>query len=214
VSLVQSLQEYLDRLVGLFQSSVTALAENPGYIFPPVANRESGGGIRYFLPDKEVAALQTGLVRDYTGSLGQIEYQILFTIPAPTAQSTTTSGSPDHSPFVNDTNVRLDQVLVWLFRATVQPDQNTQESQLSIEMCHMGDDAISVENGKTICQFMHSTTQLKFEYDPTNVTSWAVAKTTEPLIVQNLNAGLKGVGRSSVKSARDPVIAPIGPFAT
>lgn len=90
-----------------------------------------------------------------------------FTAPAPTAQSTDTSGSLNYSPFVNKTNVCLDQVLVWLFNATVKPDQNTQELQLWVEICHLNDNAIT---GKTTLQFMHSATKLKFGCDPTDVT--------------------------------------------
>ncbi|PNP61035.1 hypothetical protein FNYG_14123 [Fusarium nygamai] len=87
-----------------------------------------------------------------------MEHQINITLPVPTSKSTVTPGDPNYNPFAGYANVRLDQVLIWLFGATVQPDPNTQQCYLTIEMSHMGDDAIAPDDGTTPLKFEHSTT--------------------------------------------------------
>ncbi|KPM41421.1 hypothetical protein AK830_g5114 [Neonectria ditissima] len=209
VALVES---YLDSINQQFTTWYNEMARDPINVFPPPKDRDVGG-IAYFLSDDLVKAFQTP-VSDRADSSGEKEYQILFAIPCPTSRSNNTSGSLDYNPFVGYTNVRLDQVLVWLFGAAVQPNKDTNDCVLTLNISQLGDDTITDDSGLTTLQFQHSAVQLKFAYDPTNVTNWAAAKNTEPKIVQNLDSGGKGVGRNSVKSARQMTIAPIGPFAT
>ncbi|KAH7239939.1 uncharacterized protein BKA55DRAFT_678347 [Fusarium redolens] len=213
---VEQIRSYVERLSNKFTSWLSSYSENPGLIFPNPSNPpgQTAGGITWFLSQDQVSALQNTTAPDLSSSTDEQEYRIMFVLPAPTSQSTDTSGSPDYNPFTGYANVRLDQVLVWLFGATVQPDQETQQCRLSLEISHLGDDSIVRNDGSTTLKFMHSTTQLKFVYDPTNVTSWEAAQKTNPITVQNLDSGGEGAGRDSARTERELSVAPIGPFAT
>ncbi|KAF5618346.1 serine kinase [Fusarium sp. NRRL 52700] len=216
VKTVQAIQSYVELLEANFTSWLASYSINPGFVFPnpSTPSAETSGGITWFLTAEQVTALQSNTVADPTSSTGEMEHQINITLPAPTSKSTVTTGDPNYNPFAGYANVRLDQVLVWLFGATVKPDPNTQQSCLTIEMSQMGNDAIAPDDGTTPLKFEHSTTQLKFAYDPTGVASWPQALKTNPIIVQNLDSGGVGVGRDSAKTERNLSVAPIGPFAT
>ncbi|KAF4434166.1 serine protein kinase [Fusarium austroafricanum] len=213
---VEQIKNYVDSLDSKFTSWLSLYSENPGLIFPnpTSAPGQTSSGITWFLSQDQVSDLQNKTIDDLSGSTGQQEYQIMFTLPAPTSQSTGTSGSPDYNLFTGYANVRVNQVLVWLFGARVQPDKETQQCRLCIEISHLGNDTITKNDGKTNLQFLHSATQLKFVYDPTNVTSWAAAQKTNPITVQNLDSGGEGAGRDSARTERSLSVAPIGPFAT
>ncbi|KAH7118550.1 hypothetical protein B0J13DRAFT_651651 [Dactylonectria estremocensis] len=210
---VTLIQSYLDTMNSQFTLWLNEFTTNPGYFFPS-PNDLSVGGIPYPLQAETVTGLKSNAIADQTSSTGLKEYKITFRVPYPTSKSNSTLGDPNFNPFVNHTDVRLDQVLVWLFGATVQPDQNTQESVLSVEICHLGDDAITNDDGTQTLIFQHSATQLTFAYDPTNVTTWAVAKTTARNTMQSLDSGSSGAGKDPSQTAKNLSVAPIGPFAT
>ncbi|KAM0075234.1 hypothetical protein ACKRZS_012688 [Fusarium odoratissimum] len=213
---VERIQSYVEGLSNSFSSWLSYYSENPGLIFPNPSSPpgQTAGGITWFLSQDQVSELQNHKVQDLSSSTDEQEYQVMFALPAPTPRSTDASDSSDYNPFTGYANVRLDQVLVWLFGATVKPDQDTQQCRLSLEISHLGDDSIVKDDGRTTLKFMHSATHLKFVYDPTNVTSWAAAQKTSPIVVQNLDSGGEGAGRDSARTERQLSVAPIGPFAT
>ncbi|KAL7788405.1 hypothetical protein V8C37DRAFT_388463 [Trichoderma ceciliae] len=197
----------------VFDNVLHEQAKNPGSIFParqiPGKKPDLSGGKCFYLP-LEVCkyfannpTIESFPAEDPAQPPIQYKkYQVMFKVP--TVRKSTPKTASDLS---NRADIRLDEVRIWIFGASVEPGANGTR-QLTLSLQHCGNDSIVRPQDDRVFEFNHDSVLLSFSYDPQGVNTFQ--DTLQAQIWESINLpSFRGlVASHGVHST-----APFGPFA-
>ncbi|KAJ4246307.1 hypothetical protein NW762_013658 [Fusarium torreyae] len=209
---IQLLQQRDRDFAKMFEDVLQEQAKNPGSIFPNPDHPEVGGRCFYLSKDlckhfvENPTMERQEPMNEGDTPVAYKKHQIFFSIPAARRNTSKTE-----SDFSNRGDVRVDSVRIWLFGATVEPDEHSGKRELTVLLEHCGNDSIVRPRDDKVFEFVHDAVLLTFNYDPSEVTSFAHTAQAKSADAQRLPSfrSIRQIQGKEVETAA----APFGPFA-